>query len=160
MMTRDEKIAEARRLRDEGFTWAAAGRQLGVAGPTVWKWLHPERTREWNARDNANPDRVAEKARWWREYTDDPENRKRCPACGGPTHLYVVQSENPGICRSCVVARKERRRAGIVEGWGEGLTLRAIAARLGSTPESVGVEMVRMRAEGYDLPRRRRAKAM
>lgn len=42
-LTRDEKIATARRLRAEGVTLADIATRLGVTGGTVWKWCNPEK---------------------------------------------------------------------------------------------------------------------
>lgn len=47
------------------------------------------------------------------------------------------------------------RRARIRELWGEGLSLREIAAQLGSDPLWVNMEIVRMRAKGEEVPLRR-----
>lgn len=38
--------------------------------------------------------------------------------------------------------------------WAEGLTIRQIAAALGSSTQSIGSEIVRLRKEGHDLPYR------
>lgn len=41
-MTRDENIAEARRLRDEGLTYCDIGQRLGVHTNTARDWVNPE----------------------------------------------------------------------------------------------------------------------
>lgn len=52
---------------------------------------------------------------------------------------------------------KQRRNQAISALWLEGLTLTEIAARLGSTKNSIGVTVTRLREQGWNLPYRRRA---
>lgn len=66
-----ELVAEALRLRKQGMTLAAIGRQLGVGGKTINCWIDPEatekrreRVRKWQ---EANRERARELCRKWQE---------------------------------------------------------------------------------------------
>ena len=97
----------------------------------------------WNLRRGAR----GEKKRQW-----DQENRKVC-ACGRRTG--DSQTERCNVCaRAEKRAGRDLRRQMIAELWGEGASLKGIADALGTTPRTVGVEMARMRADGWALPYR------
>jgi DNA-directed RNA polymerase specialized sigma24 family protein len=86
----------------------------------------------------------------------DPERRGRCVSCAGLMGHHVFTD---GTCAECVSRRHEERCQQVERMWAEGATLREIAAALGTTIGAVGVQIHRMRAEGRDLPFRRRRKA-
>lgn len=74
-MTREQKIARAEKLYDQGLLYREIGEQLGVSASAAWKWLNPEQTKKQRRSDNAR---------------NRPAGRKReregrtCPECGGP----------------------------------------------------------------------------
>lgn len=78
------------------------------------------------------------------------EGRTEVCECGG----FTRPGEPCGICQ--IHAGAERRRERIARLWRQDLTAPEIAAIIGSTANSVGVEITRMRADGWDLPFRRR----
>lgn len=88
-----------------------------------------------------------------------------CVDCGAPTNGSNGRGERAAKrCKSCasivagervaqhVRAQAEPRRQVIARMWREGATAKQIAEAIGSTPESVSVTVVRMRAAGVDLP--------
>lgn len=79
-----------------------------------------------------------------------------CPGCGCGTYYKAIR------CQACEINRLHQqsgsRRRQIAEMWAAGSTLREIAESLGSSANSVGTEMVRMRKAGYELTWRRRRK--
>lgn len=153
LMTRDEKIAEAGRMRDEGLSCSAIARELGVYYGTAYRWLNPDTAREYSRRSNARPETKAAKRAWAVAH-----DRDRCP-CGAVRGVGSHRRENDGgLCRECerdvrTVGRAMREER-IAEMWEQGLRLREIAAALGSTVPSIGASMSKMRDRGWDLPRR------
>jgi DNA-directed RNA polymerase specialized sigma24 family protein len=145
-MTRDEKIAEAWRLRGDRLTYAEIARQLGVGYGAVAKWLNPEAARRWNAKQAARPERKAAKRQWER----DPANRGDCVECGGKRGMG---ERSDGLCRACVIARKERKRRLILEGYRAGKTPVEIAAETGMRVGTIATEAYEMRREGIEVPR-------
>jgi transposase len=95
-VTRDEKIERARELRGLGWSGPRIGVELGVMRSTVYKWLNPERGREYNRRENARPGRNAQKRAW----EHSPAARVRCAHCG---NLAGTNSKAVGtrLCRDC-----------------------------------------------------------
>lgn len=79
---------------------------------------------------------------------------RACPECGGRMGFGSAR------CRGCYGhpsgPRVWERRALIVGMWAGGLSIREIAAELGSSPGAIGVDLWRFRQEGLDLPLRRR----
>jgi DNA-binding CsgD family transcriptional regulator len=148
-MTRDEKIAEAQRLRARGLTYREIGAQLGVTKGCLAKWLHPDRARAWNQHDN---DRRSVAKRAW----ENAHDRGQCP-CGA---VMGVGARRHGykVCRDCCaeMAHVERawRMQPVYEMWHAGLSLREIAAQLGMAPGTVSFHVSTMRSEGWDMPHR------
>lgn len=143
-MTRDEKITRALALRARGMPYRAIADEVGVSYPTAYRWLNPD----YAAMDRAKAKRWKDNHREVNRARDrarDHALRHPCPTCGSPTSLDQ--------CRSCrQMARCER----IAALWRGGASLRGIAAELNTTPGSISVEMARMRADGWSLPRRNR----
>lgn len=73
-----------------------------------------------------------------------------CETCGGPTFVDNAS----GFCETCILAGRRLRESLIVEWWAEGHSIKKIAELLGATPGSVGVQIVNMRAAGFDIPYR------
>jgi transposase len=152
---REEKIAKARELRERGLSYRHIGERLGVTNSCVAKWLNPERTREWNRRSEAKPERKAAKR------AHEKQSRAMC-ACGNP---MGQGSGYPGYrynqCDECrVLEERERvdeRAQRIVAWWAEGETLKQIASRLGWTVGHLSQEFDRLRGRGYELPYRRKS---
>lgn len=72
-----------------------------------------------------------------------PNASKRCPSC----QLVIARAVNSER-RQCTDQR-------VADLYRSGLSLRSIAAEIGSTVNSVATRMVRMRSEGWELPYRR-----
>lgn len=76
-----------------------------------------------------------------------------CSNCGRPHDRKTSLCEE---CSRAFIARAKRLRAeDIAALWREGRTLQEIANLLGTTKGAVGVAVVKLRAEGWDLPYRR-----
>jgi DNA-binding CsgD family transcriptional regulator len=138
-MSPPEWHAEAKRLRAEGLVWREIAERLGRPRSTV----HAAVT-------NINARRRAYKRAWDRE-----NYRGTCERCGG-----VTAHRNRGrLCRACADVRRAEpvhaRAEQIVAWWAEGLKLREIGERLGWSKNRANVEVVHLRAKGYDLPYRR-----
>jgi hypothetical protein len=121
-VTREEKIAEAVRLYAAGLSDREIGERLGVTGGAVWKWRHPERTREINRVMNAK--RRVEK----REWEHRPENRGNCTECGSKRGFGVLAD---GICQTCRATLWRQRLERLVALRREGLTNIQIGSREG-----------------------------
>ncbi len=89
-----------------------------------------------------------------REYASRPDVRGFCTRCGGQMGAAKRKGID-GVCQSCRSELAAERAELIIRRWGQGLSLRDIAAELGSTPGSVGVDIARLRGAGRDLPHRR-----
>jgi transposase len=145
-VTREEKVVEVRRRVLAGESPYVVGPDLGVSKSTVYAWVYPERYSE------ARPARAAQKRQWENEH-----DRARCH-CGA---LMGAGAHRQGIvqCQACHKKAERHaktvRRDTIAQMWQEGMTLTAIAQRLGSTVNSIGTAITHMRAEGWDLPYRR-----
>jgi ribosomal protein S27E len=139
-------------MADRGLGVSAIAAEIGVTYGAVYKALHPERAREYNRKTEARPERKVAKRIWSRE------QRVVCSDCGREAGTY---SKYKGVlrCQECENARRRRKRARrahrIETWWAEGLTLREIAERLGTSKNAVGVTIHGLRAEGFDLPYRR-----
>jgi transposase len=158
-MTRDEKIAKARELRDQGLTHRAIGDRLGVTHSCVTKWLNPNLAREWARRQEAKPSTAARKRAW------DRAHRATCPRCGGLRgQATAIPSRADGLCVNCdnaaraaeadVTARK------VVALWADGKKFSEICAAMGWSKGTLSAMMDRYRKAGYDLPYRRQGEAL
>jgi transposase len=149
-MTRDEKIAKAKRLRELGLSYEEVGRRLGVTGGCVQKWLKPEAAKRWAANDRT-PERNARKRAW-----ENDHDRPLC-ACG---NRMGVGAHRKGYfrCKECRRAADAERTAirgrEIVAMWAAGMTMREIQARYGWTKGHLAQQLHRLRAKGFDLPKR------
>lgn len=148
-MSRDEKIAEARRMREAGATFAVIAAELGSTTATVQRWAKPDFA-----------DRQRAKAREWKDAHREA-NRARdrdylaakpgtCRRCTGPTSY----DRDGGVCMTCRATVRHERAIVIVKLWGEGKTSRQIAEAVGWSTGALSVEMDRLRHDGYDLPYR------
>ncbi len=149
-MTRDEKVAEAKRLRVEGLSLRHIGERLGTPVTTVYRWTDPDGAARERARSLAwkaeNRERVIAYDRSYGR-----EHRGRCINCGD---LMGIGVAHDGLCKPCVRAATHERRMQVCEWWAEGLSCREICARLGWSLGHLTHEMSRMRRAGYDLPYR------
>jgi transposase len=158
MASRDEKIAQAQRLRSEGLTYRDIGEQLGVTHSAVIKWLDPERERKRQRRDNQRPERKQAKRAWERAVYSDPARRKPCPSCGRPTGSLLWDSRSPQECAACRHERRLARWVQIEAWWAQGLLRREICERLDWTQRRLSAELGRMRKAGRDVPPRPRGR--
>lgn len=142
----------ARELRDEGLSYLQIADRLSVAKGSVYRWLNPDVAKRYRDSDNASPKRRAAKRSW-----ENAHDRGVC-ACGA---IMAVGAGRRGFgrCWSCECAARrdarDARRDQIAALYREGGTLAIIAGELDSTTGSIGVELARMRADGWDLPYRR-----
>jgi DNA-binding CsgD family transcriptional regulator len=145
-VTRDQKIAEARRLRAQGLKYREIAERLGVGTSTVYAWLNPARVRPYRSGRGIDPQRARA---YDREYYRS--HKGTCYRCGGERG----RGPRTGPCRACVADDVDRRARQIEQWWAEGLTIGEISSRLKWPSGRFGAEMVRLRAKGYDLPYRR-----
>lgn len=95
--------------------------------------------------------RAEQKRRW------DREQRHPCSECGEPA--WGVTGRCQGCHRRHLGQQRTNRRTEIQRLWAEGRKLREIAAAMDSTQGAIGVEITKMRADGWDLPHRIRVAA-
>lgn len=148
-MTREEKIAKARQLRDEGKTYREIGEFFGGTNSMGYRLINPEKAREQNAR----------RSTYKREH--ERIHRAKCPRCGGRMGMGSVSpSKRAKLCQSCArqmeEAKRDARNQEIISLWNQGYSLAEIAERLDSTPGSISVSIARLRKAGYSLNYRHR----
>lgn len=139
-------IKQARELREDGLTYDAIGRRLGVGKTTVWRWLNPEAAKA----ENANR-RPAQRA-----YERAKRAKRACGALLGPGSAYPSHARTR--CAACHRAEEAERVAvrghKIERFWAQGLSLREIADEFVWMVNHLTVEMHGLRAKGFDLPYR------
>lgn len=150
-LTREQKIAKARKLQAQGLSLREIARRMGYKSRSpVHRLLNPEVVREQTRR--ANIKRAPAKRAWERQ-----QDRPACPSCGGPRGIGS-RRKSPGLCRKCRIEKESERvlqRAGwIVVWWAQGLTVAEIAREIGWSPGHTAQEIHRLRGEGFDLPYR------
>lgn len=140
-MRREEKIAEAIRLREEGLSYREIGERLGVSKSCAQRWVKPEWARERGRIDNAK--RRAAKFAW---------ESGSCPRCGG--HLGDRhRSDQCGNCEREDRRRKARERAErYIQMRSEGLLNREIAERENVSPNIVAVALSKATRYGLTVP--------
>lgn len=92
-MTREQKIAKAKELREEGLTYREIGERISESNSVAWGFCNPDARRAINKRDNAK--RRAARRQW---------EEGECPGCGGRL-ANAYRSER---CREC--QREAQRR--------------------------------------------------
>lgn len=136
-MTRLEKAAEVRRLRDEeGLYWHEIGGRMGLSRSYVWALYR-------------DPDGSKDKAR-------KAAYGGECVDCGARTDGSDGRANAPKRCAKCHARRDEERNARIFEAWGRGESAAEIAAREGMTVTAVGSLVHHHRSRGRDLALHRR----
>jgi len=145
-VTREQKIAKAKRLREQGLTYQQIAERLNVSSNgVVSRWLNPERAKEADRRSNAK--RNDYKRQW------DRDNRAECPRCGGamcagsrsPSHC-------PDRCWECLRDEADARIRRFIALRREGLLNPEIAEREGTTVPAVAMTLSNARRQGYDVP--------
>lgn len=147
MKTRDQKIAKARELREEGLTYREIGERLGVAEHTSWSWLNPEARRAIDRRVNAK--RTKAKNEWARE------NRAACPKCGKPMGPGTKgrRTRVPKRCRTCLKQESREHTERFIALRERGLLNPQIAEREGVPVATVAVALSRAeRDHGLAVP--------
>ena len=93
-MTREQKIQRARELREQGKTYAAVARELGVGVGTVYRWLNP--------------------AHYAEQMEKHYERRKgyagTCADCGGETYGGDGPGKARERCRDCLNRHQHETR--------------------------------------------------
>lgn len=87
-------------------------------------------------------DRAEQKRRW------DRENRHMCIDCGAKTGCHTAPSHAEKRCWDCEQIRRRQGRVEIARLYNEGLSIRVIAERVGTTVNSVGTNLTRARKDG------------
>lgn len=150
-MTREQKIAKAQAMREDGHVLREIADVCGVSDSAVWHWLNPERSAKLRAKDNSRPGRRE------REREQALQKRAHCSTCGSPLGVWSSRRGSTR-CYPCYSAEELARtaeRGHHIEGWwAEGLTLKEIADRLDWTVNHLFQEVHRLRAKGFDLPYR------
>lgn len=157
-MSREEKQAEARRLRDEErLSVQQIAERMGYKNhASAWKLLNPERAREMERRSN--------KKRGPAKRAHENAHRAPCPECGQPMQAgsgYGGRKDaqhKRDRCFDCFTMMRrtevDDRARRIEKWWAEGLKMKQIGARLGWTENHVHDEIDRLRGKGYDIPYR------
>lgn len=146
-MTREQKIAKARKLRAQRLTYSEIADRLGVPLSTVHRWINPERTAPYRNGRAVDPERARLVDRIYNR-----THRAECPSCGG--EMDRGTGRKGGICATCRADEVDRRARQIERWWAEGLTLNEIADALGWSAGHVKHEFHLLREKGYDLPYR------
>lgn len=145
-MTREQKIAKAKALREQGLTYREIGERLDVTSHCAWEWLHPDRVREKNRRQNAKPQRKRAKRAW---------EAGQCTRCGGRV-AAAKRKEATGLCDACAKADKTQaareRTERFIERRREGLLNTDIAAEEGCEPHVVALVLSRAGRYGLAVP--------
>lgn len=146
-------VDRARELREAGVTLAEIGREFGVSRERIRQLVgSPARTVACaECGDPFLTGRSSEKycsSRCQRRHAA----RSTC-ACGASKSPSAEKCY--GCQRAVFAAGRHERYTRIVDLWGQGLSMEQVAAEIGTTTNALGGEMVRARAAGYDLPRRR-----
>lgn len=146
-----ERVSLAQDLREDGLLLREIGDVLGVSLKAIHEWLLDAEDPAFRIRRNAT------KRAW------DAEHDRRPCACGALRPPGVHRRSPNGHCATCareiLSVGRAMRCERIYEAWHEGLSLAAIAKRLDSTVNSIGVTIVHMRQEGWDMPYRRKPRA-
>jgi transposase len=141
--TRAEKVAEAQRLRQQGLKMREIAERIGVTPSCIWKWLNPERTREFHA----SPKERARRRRW------EEDSRELCPECGSEmaigSRLPSRRSERCASCRSDAARARTVRFIRLRE---DGLNNREIAEREGVSTAAVAQSLCRADRYGLRVP--------
>ena len=137
-------------MRAAGTTLRVIADQLGVSFTTVLRWTDDEMRKRELARARDWKESNAEHVRAYDAAYHDA-HRGRCIRCDGQ-----MGNTSDGVCLACRSAACHGRRMLIVTWWADGMSMPDICARLRWTRGALSVEMVRMRAAGYDLPYRYR----
>jgi excisionase family DNA binding protein len=146
-VTREQKIAKARKLRAQRLTYSEIAARIGVSRSTVYRWINPERTAPYRNGRAVDPERTRLVNRIYNR-----THRAECPSCGGEMNRGT--GRKGGICEACHADEVDRRALNIERWWAEGLTLNEIADALGWSAGHVKNEFHHLREKGYDLPYR------
>jgi predicted transcriptional regulator len=112
---RDEKLEEARRLRRQGETYAAIALRLGLTKGGVYRWLNPDRSREYARRERAIRGSVGVAVQRAVE-AGVLVKPKACQRCGnerfleGHHHDYSKPLDVEWLCRGCHMAHHVAER--------------------------------------------------
>jgi transposase len=133
------RAAEARALAAaNGWGYKLTAKHYGVSRDHARAWLNPQRRRR------------VERARRRRM-------RPPCAWCGGPLGPVPGNAERqrqPGVCNPCRSRRRAGRDRTVQALWFAGAPMPEIAEAIGCSKNALGARMVRMRADGIDLPHR------
>jgi len=144
-LTREQKIAEARRLRKRGLTYREIGERLGVSTRAVWAWLNPEAQKAIVRGVNAK--RTKAKREWARA------NRAACPQCGKPMGPGTAgrKCRVPRRCRTCLKRESRERTERYIALRERGMLNFQIAEREGVPTHKVAGALSRAKEE-HGLP--------
>lgn len=153
-MATTKELAEARRLREDGWTLEAIAQELGYSRKTISGWLDPaiaERQRA-NNRNWKRKHRRRERERRRRERR---ENRQPCPECG----RLMGRGSGGRRCQKCVDEERAFKTRDLQVRWNRGDTVHDIAEAMGTTPGTVYSLVARARKTGWTMTHRHAPRA-
>jgi hypothetical protein len=172
-VTREQKIAKARELRQEGLSWGAIGGQLGVSRDQARYYatravIHHDRRQCSRCGADFTPKHgrtkfcgqncraAAENER--KRRSAQTTGRALCSDCGEPLSEGSRWRRHARCfdCHASNVSRPVDTRGQQIERWWND-TIREIAGRLGWSLSHAAQEIHRLRAKGFKLPYRQAA---
>ena len=172
-VNRQQKIAEARRLRSEGLTSPEIGERLGVPASTARGWclggecpcgalLNGSKGEKSKVCAACNHARNAERNRRLAELLEADTPTREIARQLGMAETAVRTWVNIArrrygrslTMRRLQTSKRVERLSLIARRIREGRTDREIAAELGTSPVSMSVMASQARREGFDMPRR------
>jgi len=144
-LSREQNIAKARELREQGLVLREIGERLGVHQVTVWQWLNPGKTRDKQRKDAAK--RGPAKRQWERD------NRAGCPQCGSEMGQGSRSpSKRFDRCAACRRTNARSRWGRLISLREQGLTNREIASATGTTAAAVASTLYTAGQHGFEVP--------
>lgn len=143
-MTKEQKVAQAQKLRAKGLLYREIGEQMGVATAVAYRLANPEKARGYTKKTNAR--RSAAKRQWEREKAG------RCEDCGAGLSKVGAR-----LCTSCFQSNLHRKQVARVQEFSrlreEGLKNGEIAKAAGTTRAAVTAVFSRAKEQGLKVPR-------
>lgn len=141
-LTTAERDARAVELRERGLSYKEIARALGLPSPSAaWKLVNREKdratSRAWKARNREKVQAYED------EYSES--TRGACRECG---RRMGRRNRDDGVCKSCRGNHAAEHLLRIGALWRSGLSLKEIAAEVGTSVSTVVTYINRLRDEG------------